>query len=103
MNLDDKATDASTKAEAKKLKAAIDDWNSKFKKIQKESQSSRRKIVVWEVFVDSGGLGHELLNYDNVEVCVFSSPIVVRAACDSDAVSCVGYSRKLWCRSGECT
>ena len=70
MNLDDRATDTSTKAEAKKLKAAIDDWNSKFKKIQRESQSSRRKIVVWEVFVDSGGLGHELLNYDNVEVCV---------------------------------
>ena len=28
--------------------------------------------MVWEVFVDGGGLGHELLNYDNVEVCVFS-------------------------------
>ena len=29
-------------------------------------------IVVWEVFVDGGGLGHELLSYINVEVCVLS-------------------------------
>lgn len=62
--------DISTKSVANKLNTVIDDWNAQLKRIHKES-SSIRMIVVWGVLVDGGGIGHELLTYSNVEVCVF--------------------------------
>ena len=54
------------------LKEAVANGKNRYQRWQRRAAITGEKIVVWEVFVDNGGLGQELLIFDNVEVHIFS-------------------------------